>query len=98
MAYLFAYKVVLFDMCSDEEQYQTAFGLVAAERDTLAAAVEQVEKNWGVEEIFTVKVVRVYDSVGSNVDATPEDIVEAFNTLECPYFKEKEKEKGEKKE
>ena len=86
MAYLFAYKVVFFNDCSDEEQF---FGLVAAEIDTLAAAVAEIEKNWGVDEVFEVKVTRVYDGCGTNVDAAPEDIVQAFNDLGCHYFKEK---------
>ena len=92
MAHLFAYKVVFFNDCSEEEQFGTAFGLVAAEIDTLAAAVAEVEKNWGVDEIFEVKVTRVYDFCGTNVDVTPEDIVRTFNDLGCPYFKEKGKE------
>jgi len=97
MAHLFAYKVVFFNCCSDEEQFGTAFGMVAAGADTLAAAVAEVEKNWGVDEVFEVKAVRVYDACGTNVDASPEDIVQAFNDLGCPYFKEKEKGKKEEK-
>lgn len=97
MAHLFTYKVVFFNGCSDEEQFSSAFGVVAAETDTLAAAVAEVEKNWGVDEVFEVKVTRVYDSCGTNVDVMPEDIVQAFNDLGCPYFKEKRK-KEEKKE
>lgn len=97
MAYLFAYKVVFFNCCSGEEQFGTAFGMVAAEIDTLAAAVAEVEKNWGVDEVFEVKVVRVYDACGTNVDVAPEDIVQTFNDLGCPYFKEEGK-KEEKKE
>ncbi len=96
MAHLFAYKVVFFNCCSGEEQFGTAFGMVAAGADTLAAAVAEVEKNWGVDEVFEVKAVRVYDACGTNVDASPEDIVQAFNDLGCPYFKEKGK-KEEKK-
>jgi hypothetical protein len=92
MAHLFAYKAVLFDCCNDEEQFNTVFGIVAAEKDTLSAAVAEVEKDWGVDEVFKVEATRVYDSCGGNVDAAPSDIVEAFNTLDCPYFKEKEKE------
>lgn len=92
MAHLFAYKIVYFKCCGDEEQFGTAFGMVAAETDTLAAAVAEVEKNWGVDEIFEVKVTRVYDFCGTNVDVTPEDIVRTFNDLGCPYFKEKRKE------
>ena len=88
MAYLFAYKVVFFNGCGDKEQF---FGLVAAGTDTLAAAVAEIEKNWGVDEVFEVKVTRVYDGCGTNVDAAPEDIVQAFNDLGCPYFKEKGK-------
>lgn len=97
MAHLFAYKIVYFKCCGDEEQFGTAFGMVAAEIDTLAAAVAEVEKNWGVDEIFEVKVTRVYDDCGTNIDVAPEDIVQAFNDLGCPYFK-KEGEKEEKKE
>lgn len=97
MAHLFAYKVVFFNDCSEEEQFGTAFGMVAAEKDTLAAAVAEIEKNWGVDEIFEVKVTRVYDFCGTNVDVTPEDIVQAFNDLGCPYFKQEGK-KEEKKE
>ena len=97
MAHLFAYKVVFFNCCSGEEQFGTAFGMVAAEIDTLAAAVAEVEKNWGVDEVFEVKAVRVYDSCGTNEDVAPEDIVQAFNDLGCPYFKEEGK-KEEKKE
>lgn len=97
MAHLFAYKIVYFKCCGDEEQFGTAFGMVAAETDTLAAAVAEVEKNWGVDEIFEVKVTRVYDDCGTNIDVAPEDIVQAFNDLGCPYFK-KEGEKEEKKE
>ena len=52
MAHLFAYKVVFFNGCSDEEQFGTAFGMVAAGTDTLAAAVAEIEKNWGIDEIF----------------------------------------------
>ena len=92
MAHLFAYKVVLFNGCSDEEQFGTAFGMVAAGTDTLAAAVAEIEKNWGIDEIFEVKVTRVYDFCGTNVDVTPADIVQAFNDLGCSYFKEKGKE------
>ena len=97
MAHLFAYKIVYFKCCGDEEQFGTAFGMVAAETDTLAAAVAEIEKNWGVDEIFEVKVTRVYDDCGTNIDVAPEDIVQAFNDLGCPYFK-KEGEKEEKKE
>lgn len=97
MAHLFAYKIVYFKCCGDEEQFGTAFGMVAAETDTLAAAVAEVEKNWGVDEIFEVKVTRVYDDCGTNIDVAPVDIVRAFNDLGCPYFK-KEGEKEEKKE
>ena len=97
MAHLFAYKVVFFNYHDDEEQFSTAFGMVAAEIDTLAAAVAEVEKNWGVDEIFEVNVTRVYDGCGTNIDVAPEDIVQAFNDLGCPYFK-KEGEKEEKKE
>ena len=97
MAHLFAYKVVFFNYHDDEEQFSTAFGMVAAETDTLAAAVAEVEKNWGVDEIFEVNVTRVYDGCGTNVDVAPEDIVQAFNDLGCPYFKE-ERKKEEKKE
>ena len=97
MAHLFAYKVVFFNGCSDEEQFGTAFGMVAAGTDTLAAAVAEVEKNWGVDEIFEVNVTRVYDGCGTNVDVAPEDIIQAFNDLGCPYFKE-ERKKEEKKE
>ena len=96
MAHLFAYKVVFFNGCSDEEQFSTAFGMVAAEIDTLAAAVAEVEKNWGVDEIFEVNVTRVYDGCGTNVDVAPEDIVQAFNDLGCPYFKQEGKKEEEK--
>ena len=71
MAHLFAYKVVFFNYHDDEEQFSTAFGMVAVEKDTLAAAVAEVEKSWGVDEIFEVNVTRVYDGCGTNVDVAP---------------------------
>lgn len=91
MCYLFAYKLVLFDYYNDEEHLDTIYGMVGANIDTIAAAAEQVEKNWGIDDIYRLELTRVYDGAGGCTDAKPEDIVEAFKLLGCTDFDKEEK-------
>lgn len=96
MAHLFAYKVVFFNYHDDEEQFSTAFGMVAAEIDTLAAAVAEVEKNWGVDEIFEVNVTRVYDGCGTNVDVALRILYRHLMTLVVLISNKKERRRKRK--